>query len=158
MGIIASCRRRGVAGFIDVTAVDTCPRVSSMDEGVSGMRFRAGVDIAGAASEAAVSKGAGDFDVKTLKMIGFKALLAWHYLVLFSPLFMGAWAQSSDFLFMRQMVLYLSLSASFGILTLVGRPLLKRSKSLGPSRVVIVTVGGCVHVGDRAAAPRPRRW
>lgn len=141
MGIIASCRRRGVAGFIDVTAVDTCPRVSSMDEGVSGMRFRAGVDIAGAASEAAVSKGAGDFDVKTLKMIGFKALLAWHYLVLFSPLFMGAWAQSSDFLFMRQMVLYLSLSASFGILTLVGRPLLKRSKSLGPSRVVIVTVG-----------------
>ena len=76
-------------------------------------------------------------------MVGFKALLAWHYLVLFSPLFIGqSLAGSSSFLYLRQFVLYLSLAASFGLLTLVGRPLLKRSKGLGPSRAAISIVGG----------------
>lgn len=81
-----------------------------------------------------------DFELKTLRMVGFKALLAWHYLVLFSPLFFGG-ADSSPFLFNRQLVLYLSLAVAFGVLAIIGRPLLKRSKNLGPSRAVIVLTG-----------------
>lgn len=93
-----------------------------------------------ATGESAKAQSDNDFDLKTLKMVGFKALLAWHYLVLFSPLFFGAFA-SSEFLLNRQLALYLSLAAAFGILAIIGRPLLKRSKRLGPSRIVITLVG-----------------
>lgn len=114
-------------------------RISAAEEERVG-GFPISVDVGASDSESDGDRG---FDDKTLKMVGFKALLAWHYLVLFSPLFIGqSLAGSSSFLYLRQFVLYLSLAASFGLLTLVGRPLLKRSKGLGPSRAAISIVGG----------------
>lgn len=43
---------------------------------------------------------------KSLKMIGFKVLLSWHYLVLFSPLFIGTIESPAfPYFFERQLTL-----------------------------------------------------
>ncbi|MDR0499632.1 MAG: helix-turn-helix transcriptional regulator [Coriobacteriales bacterium] len=58
----------------------------------------------------------------TLPSIGFKVLLAWHYLILFSPLLVSDGTHmNSDRLIARQLVLYITLAVSFGVLLLVGK-------------------------------------
>lgn len=117
--------------------------VGQVKDGQAALRQTNAVGVAfdGSGTGVPAAQKGTSFDTKTLRMIGFKALLAWHYLVLFSPLFFGAMQETSEFLFKRQLALYLSLGVTFGVLALVGRPLLRRSKSLGPSRIAIVSVG-----------------
>ena len=78
--------------------------------------------------------------VKTLTMVGFKVVLGWHYLVLFSPLFVGSIESSITFFTERQLVLYLTLAASFAVLVIFGRFFLKRNKTT-PSVWLIAAVG-----------------
>ncbi|MEG1246876.1 hypothetical protein [Gordonibacter sp.] len=78
---------------------------------------------------------------KTLTMIGFKVILSWHYLVLFSPIFIGAIDQASFRFFLeRQLTLYITLALSFALLVGVGRFFLKRNKT-APSRLLIGGAG-----------------
>ena len=78
---------------------------------------------------------------KTLKMIGFKALLGWHYLVLFTPLFIGTAAINAPSLFFqRQVTLYLTLAVTFGILVLVGKRMLRKNRT-APSKILLVSAG-----------------
>ena len=79
--------------------------------------------------------------VKTLTMIGFKVLLSWHYLVLFSPIFIGATNNPSfSFFLERQFTLYLTLALSFGALVGVGRFFLNRNKT-APSTLLLGAAG-----------------
>lgn len=72
-------------------------------------------------------------------MLGFKALLAWHYLVLFTPMFIGDIHTGSFlFFFERQLALYFSLGVSFGILAFVGKLMLRKNKTM-PSHVLLGT-------------------
>lgn len=74
---------------------------------------------------------------KTAKMLGFKTLLAWHYLVLFTPLFIGDPHQGFfPFFFERQLTLYLALAVSFGLLSLIGKRMLHKNKTM-PSPVLL---------------------
>ena len=78
---------------------------------------------------------------KTLTMIGFKVNLSWHYLVLFSPIFIGATDNPSFAFFLeRQLTLYLTLALSFGVLVGVGRFFLKRNK-IAPSTLLLGAAG-----------------
>ena len=78
---------------------------------------------------------------KTLTMIGFKVILSWHYLVLFSPIFIGAIDRASfPFLLERQLTLYITLALTFALLVGVGRFFLKRNKT-APSRILIGGAG-----------------
>ncbi len=78
---------------------------------------------------------------KALKSLGFKALLGWHYLILFSPVFISSsGSTSSSFLLYRQLVLYGSLAATFVVLTFFGRLLFKKSKGR-PSLVLLSCIG-----------------
>ena len=78
---------------------------------------------------------------KTLTMIGFKVNLSWHYLVLFSPIFIGATDNPSFAFFLeRQLTLYLTLALSFGVLVGVGRFFLKRNKT-APSTLLLGAAG-----------------
>lgn len=77
-------------------------------------------------------------DKKTARMLGFKTLLAWHYLVLFTPMFIGDIKSGSfPFFFERQFTLYLTLAVSFGVLALFGKRMLRNNKTM-PSTVVLV--------------------
>ena len=74
-------------------------------------------------------------------MIGFKILLSWHYLVLFSPIFIGATNNPSfSFFLERQFTLYLTLALSFGALVGVGRFFLNRNKT-APSTLLLGAAG-----------------
>ena len=74
-------------------------------------------------------------------MIGFKVNLSWHYLVLFSPIFIGATDNPSFAFFLeRQLTLYLTLALSFGVLVGVGRFFLKRNKT-APSTLLLGAAG-----------------
>ena len=74
-------------------------------------------------------------------MIGFKVNLSWHYLVLFSPIFIGATDNPSFAFFLeRQFTLYLTLALSFGALVGVGRFFLKRNKT-APSTLLLGAAG-----------------
>ena len=56
--------------------------------------------------------------------IGFSLMLAWHYLILFSPVFgdIGALGEvDGDYLFARQLTLYIMIALAFGALLLHGR-------------------------------------
>ena len=56
--------------------------------------------------------------------IGFSLMLAWHYLILFSPVFgdIGALGEvDGDYLFARQLTLYIMIALAFGTLLLHGR-------------------------------------
>jgi len=78
---------------------------------------------------------------KTVDFIGFKALLAWHYLILFSDLLIGDFGETThDFFFLRQMVLYVSLAFGFTISLLVDRFLRKR-KTRKPAYGFLAVVG-----------------
>ena len=86
---------------------------------------------------------------KTAKMLGFKTLLAWHYLVLFTPLFIGdAHGEFFPFFFERQLTLYLALAVSFGLLALVGNRMLHKNKTM-PSPVLL---GAACALGAVASA------
>lgn len=92
-------------------------------------------------SEGSVYVNDGTLNVKMLKMVGFKTLLSWHYLILFSPLFIGSIEQSSfSFFFQRQLTLYVTLALSFGALVGVGRLFLKRNRTM-PSPYLLVFAG-----------------
>lgn len=70
-------------------------------------------------------------------MLGFKALLAWHYLILFTPLLIGPiTADTFDFFYDRQLTLYLSLALSFGLISLIGKRMLRNNKTT-PSPVLL---------------------
>lgn len=86
---------------------------------------------------------------KTAKMLGFKTLLAWHYLVLFTPLFIGdPEGGFFPFFFERQLTLYLALAVSFGLLALVGNRMLHKNKTM-PSPVLL---GAACALGAIASA------
>ncbi len=74
-------------------------------------------------------------------MIGFKVILSWHYLVLFSPIFIGATNNPSfSFFLERQFTLYLTLALSFAALVGVGRFFLNRNKT-APSTLLLGAAG-----------------
>ncbi|WP_165056966.1 response regulator transcription factor [Adlercreutzia sp. ZJ176] len=83
--------------------------------------------------------------VRVLKQLGFKALLGWHYIVLFSPLLISAPELVQDAFFGRQMVLYFTLAASFGLLALVDRRATNaRGFFTSPKLIAFVTVLACL--------------
>ena len=72
-------------------------------------------------------------EVKVFRQIGFKAVLAWHYLVLFSPLLIGTMqAGFASLFFTRQLVLYLALGATFAFIALPGRVCSDKGKATLP--------------------------
>lgn len=86
---------------------------------------------------------------KTAKMLGFKTLLAWHYLVIFTPLFIGdPEGGFFPFFFERQLTLYLALAVSFGLFALVGNRMLHKNKTM-PSPVLL---GAACALGAIASA------
>ena len=60
-------------------------------------------------------------EAKESKRLGFRALLAWHYLVLFAPLIAVGGEQFSDLIVSRQLILYSVLAVTFFILLVVSR-------------------------------------
>ena len=60
-------------------------------------------------------------EAKESKRLGFRALLAWHYLVLFAPLVAVGGEQFSDLIVSRQLILYSVLAVTFFILLVVSR-------------------------------------
>ncbi|MCL2889375.1 MAG: helix-turn-helix transcriptional regulator [Eggerthellaceae bacterium] len=79
----------------------------------------------------------------TFSFIGFKTILAWHYLILFSPLLIWAGTeQDLDFLYARQICLYLSLALGFGIAALLDRFLRKR-KTRRVAYAILALTGIC---------------
>jgi DNA-binding CsgD family transcriptional regulator len=65
---------------------------------------------------------------KLADRLGFKALLAWHYIILFTPILADkSLATTLEFVFERQFTLYLSLSMTFCALAFFGEGLLRLS-------------------------------
>lgn len=80
-------------------------------------------------------------DKRALKLIGFKVILAWHYLILFSPILIGPIeSETIPFFFERQMTLYLSLAVAFASVVIVDKFILKKSEGLSSS-IVLWIVG-----------------
>lgn len=71
-------------------------------------------------------------------MVGFKALLAWHYLLLFSPTLVGGQG-SFSFLFEQRMVLYLALAVAFAVVRITKERLVAFGSR--PSNAIVLTVG-----------------
>ncbi|MGN0038233.1 MAG: response regulator transcription factor [Coriobacteriales bacterium] len=76
-----------------------------------------------------------------LKMLGFKAMLCWHYLLLFSPVMVvfGPLTNGQAF-FERQLVLYIALAMAFVFCVAFSRTLLAKGHTFG-SRAFIGTTG-----------------
>lgn len=77
-----------------------------------------------------------------LSDVGFVFMLAWHYLVLFSPIF-GDLNGSGEFeyLYMRQLVLYTSLALTFGGVWLYGRFFGEKSEKYSSSAHMVYIAG-----------------
>lgn len=74
-----------------------------------------------------------------LKAVGFKAILCWHYLVLFSPVLVAkTYSEEMQTLFTRQFPMYVSMSLAFGLLMLIGKRLIGDDR---PSRKSLLTIG-----------------
>lgn len=87
-----------------------------------------------------------------LGLIGFKAMLGWHYVVLFSPLLVGlTQADFFSFFFERQMVLYLSIAVSFVACALLSRFI--RSMRRSSSRAIVVAMGVLAVASSLSAMP-----
>ena len=57
-----------------------------------------------------------------LNQVGFKAIMCWHYIVLFTPMLLGAPNESpGELYFYRQLVLYISLGITFSAIAAVNR-------------------------------------
>lgn len=83
----------------------------------------------------------GKSEKNTLKLVGFKALLGWHYLVLFSPLLLSpAGPRAFSFFFERQLTLYCSIALAFVLVAFIGKSFLKKNKTT-PSPVLLWCVG-----------------
>lgn len=95
--------------------------------------LRIGTGIFGEPSEARESA------LKVLRAVGFKAVLCWHYIVLFSPVLVAkTYSMEMQTLFTRQFPLYVSLSVTFGLLMVLGRRLIGDDR---PSRRMLFAVG-----------------
>ena len=78
---------------------------------------------------------------KNVQSIGFKFMLAWHFVVLFTTLLTGdEGILAADFIFIRQMTLYITLALTFFVLAFFGKPLLGIRKPI-PSRLLHGIVG-----------------
>lgn len=87
----------------------------------------------------------------TLKLLGFKALLGWHYLVLFSPLLIAPIGEHTfSFFFERQLTLYISIAISFALFAFIGKAFLKKNKTT-PSPILLGCVGGLATLATIAA-------
>ncbi len=74
---------------------------------------------------------------------GFGFMLAWHYLVLFSPVFGDLNGEGTfSYLFERQLVLYISLAVTFGLIWLRGVPKKQdKERRHNPSVRLVIIVG-----------------
>lgn len=82
---------------------------------------------------------------RAIRQVGFKALLGWHYLVLFSPLLINGSANVSDVFFDRQLLLYVTLAVSFTLLLCIDRFVLKhRVAFVSPRLILLVSALACV--------------
>lgn len=73
---------------------------------------------------------------------GFMIMLTWHYLVLFSSVFGDLRSQSDlEYIYMRQLTLYLSLAFSFGAVWLFGKFRDRSARSSLASPRVVLAVG-----------------
>jgi DNA-binding CsgD family transcriptional regulator len=78
---------------------------------------------------------------KVTNRLGFKVMLAWHYIVLFTPLFAEHNETfAPDFVIKRQLALYFTLTVTFFVLMLFGKFLLEIKKSR--SSLIMHTVIG----------------
>lgn len=75
--------------------------------------------------------------VKLLKRIGFKALIGWHYLVLFSPLLMSSGESAHGAIFERQLVLYFSIALTFALLALMKKRAYIRQENLASLPLIV---------------------
>lgn len=74
-----------------------------------------------------------------LGTVGFKAVLCWHYIVLFSPVLVArTYMVEMQTLFTRQFPMYVSMTLAFGLLMLVGKRLIGSGR---PSRRFLLFVG-----------------
>lgn len=74
-----------------------------------------------------------------LKAVGFKAILCWHYIVLFSPVLVAkTYSEEMQTLFTRQFPMYVSMSLAFGLLMLFGKKLIGDDR---PGRKTLLVVG-----------------
>ena len=87
----------------------------------------------------------GFFKVEDILLtVGFGLMLAWHYLVLFSPIFgLAQELDPSRYLFDRQLALYISLAVSFSIIGIVSWRSKQNSGRLRPSAGFTYIVGVC---------------
>lgn len=97
----------------------------------------------------AIKKGA---EKNTLRLIGFKVLLAWHYLVLFSPLLIGSIeADSFSFFYQRQLTLYFFVAVTFLIMMFISKRFLHKNKTM-PSVILIGSVGALAMLSTLGSA------
>lgn len=74
-----------------------------------------------------------------LGAIGFKAILCWHYIVLFSPVLVArTYTVEMQTLFTRQFPMYVSMALAFGLLMLLGKKFVGADR---PSRRSLLLVG-----------------
>lgn len=74
-----------------------------------------------------------------LGAIGFKAVLCWHYIVLFSPVLVArTYTVEMQTLFTRQFPMYVSMAIAFGLLMLLGKKLVGVDR---PSRRALLIIG-----------------
>lgn len=74
-----------------------------------------------------------------LGTIGFKAVLCWHYIVLFSPVLVArTYTVEMETLFTRQFPMYVSMAIAFGLLMLLGKKLVGIDR---PSRRALLIIG-----------------
>lgn len=109
------------------------------------------VDAKEAAPSVSVSASASGC-VDVLGIIGFKAMLGWHYVVLFSPLLVGLnQADFFSFFFERQMILYISVAVSFVACALLSRFI--RNMRRSSSRAIVVAMGVMAVLSSLSAMP-----
>lgn len=74
-----------------------------------------------------------------LGAVGFKAVLCWHYIVLFSPILVArTYTVEMQTLFTRQFPMYASMALAFGLLMLLGKKFVGADR---PSRRSLLLVG-----------------
>ena len=80
-----------------------------------------------------------------VRRLGFRALLGWHYCILFAPCFITVSGYESQHLFLRQTILYIALACAFAIFIFIIRKYSKRKSKIASRPILIFAcLLGCV--------------
>ena len=72
-----------------------------------------------------------------VRRLGFRALLGWHYCILFAPCFITISGYESQHLFLRQTILYIALACAFAIFIFIIRKYSKRKSKIASRPILI---------------------